>query len=151
MAPRSPFILCALALLMAALVSACGDSHGGRKEVSGAVQLEGEPLKDGSITFVPLDGQDTQGGGPITGGTYKVPRASGLKPGKYLVRISAGDGKTPADEEAGNPGGSTNIVSVDLVPAEWNVKSTRQIEVTEKGENRFDFTIPKKAAVKWKR
>ena len=149
MAHRPAFLRALLPLAL--FVSACGDPHGGREEVSGAVRLGGEPLKDGSITFIPLDGQGTQGGGPITGGNYKLPRAGGLRPGRYLVRISAGGGKAPAGGEAGAPGGPANTVSVDLLPPEWNVKPTRQVEVKEKGENRFDFTIPGRTVVKKKR
>ena len=75
-------------------------------------------------------------GSAIANGEYALDRKGGLKPGKYRVRITAADGKTPAsDEEAGAPGGSTNIVSVDLIPAEWNVNSTQQIEVTSSGDN----------------
>jgi hypothetical protein len=112
-------------------------------EVTGAVTLQGQPLKDGSITFVPLANQGTQSGAAITDGAYAIPRSAGLKPGKYLVQITAGDGKTPADEEAGNPGGSTNIVSMDLIPEDWNVKSKQEVEVKPAGPNRFDFAIPK--------
>lgn len=151
MTRRFALMYCAL-FPAALLLSACGDKHGGRKEVSGEIKLEGELLKVGSISFVPLDGQDTQSGSPIANGTYKVPRAQGLKPGKYLVQITSGDGKTLANEEdAAGPGGSTNIVSMDLVPEDWNVKSTQKIEVKDTGSNKFDFAIPKKNVPKKKR
>jgi hypothetical protein len=128
--------------LTVVLSAGCSDKHGGRMEVTGAVKLQGQPLKDGLIRFVPLDGQDTPGGGPIQNGEYKIPRANGLKPGNYLVQLSSGDGKTPNEEEAGGPGGSTNIVSVDQIPDEWNVRSKQQVEVKSSGANRFDFDVP---------
>src|SRR5712692_7793236 len=87
-------LVCALA------VPACSSSYKGRMEVSGTVTLEGSPLKQGMVRFVPLDKQDTESGSPITDGEYKVPQDKGLKPGKYLVQISSGDGKTLANEEA---------------------------------------------------
>jgi hypothetical protein len=111
-------------------------------EVSGAVTLQGKPLEKGVIRFAPLDKQDTESGAPIANGAYKIPRKSGLKPGKYLVQITSGDGKTPNDEEAGNPGGSTNIVSLDLIPEDWNTRSTQQVEVKSSGGNKLDFAIP---------
>jgi hypothetical protein len=74
-----------------------------------------------------------------------IPRENGLKPGKYLVRVTAGDGITPVntlDPELGpGPTGSTNIVSKDLVPPEWNAKSKQQVTVTKEGPNTFDFDI----------
>jgi hypothetical protein len=121
-------------------------------EVTGDVKLKGQPLKEGLIIFEPLDKQDTQSGAPIADGEYRVPRERGLKPGKYLVRLTAGDGKTPArvhvredknpaQHEAAAPGGSTNIVSMDLIPDEYNVRSKQQIEIKSDRMNRFDFDI----------
>jgi hypothetical protein len=123
--------------------------------VSGQVKLVGEPLKDGAIQFVPLEktNQDTQGGAPIADGAYTIPRKDGLKPGKYLIRITSGDGKTAAfgsrvtpggksSEEAGGPGGALNIVSVDQIPDEWNAASQKQVDVKSDGPNKFDFDIP---------
>lgn len=128
----------ALVLLVAA---GCSDPYAGRLEVTGAVKLAGQPLKDGSITFIPLEKQQTQSGAAITNGEYRIP-PSGLMPGKYLIQITAGDGRTPANEEVAAPGGSTNIVSVDQVPEEWNVKSKQEREVKASSPNRFDFEIP---------
>jgi hypothetical protein len=34
-------------------------------------------------------------------------------------------------------------VSVDLIPAEWNVRPTHQVEVKPDGDSTFDFDIPK--------
>jgi hypothetical protein len=109
----------------------------------GEVKLAGEPLEQGQILFFPLGGQDTQGGSAVVKGAYRIERQHGLKPGKYLVRLTSGDGRTPVNEEAGAPGGSTNIVSVDLIPEDWNVRSTHEIEVTSKGPNQFDFAVLK--------
>lgn len=135
----------AVFLPLSAALAGCGDSYDGRQAVSGTVTLEGQPLTGGSIQFGPLDGQDTSGGcGLGPDGTFRLDRADGLKPGRYLVRITAGDGKSPAsEEEVAAPGGSTNIVSVDRIPPEWNVRSDKQIEVKEGADNTFDFAVPK--------
>jgi hypothetical protein len=140
-----------LVFVAAVLVAGCSDSYGGRMEVSGGVTLQGQPLPKGVIHFAPLDQQDTDSGAPVTNGEYKIPRKGGLKPGKYLVQITAGDGKTPNDEEAAAPGGSTNIVSMDLIPEEWNIRSTKQIEVSAHRANKFDFVIPNVNTPKKKR
>ena len=131
------------ALVCAAILSGCSDPYAGREAVSGSVTLEGQPLNDATILFDPVDGQDTASGAAVENGAYKVERAAGLKPGKYRVRITAGDGKTPTnEEEAGGPGG-TNIVSMDRIPPEYNEQTQQQVEVKAGGPNKFDFAIPK--------
>ena len=134
-------------LVASALLVGCSGSEDGRLEVSGKVKLKGEPIKDGTIVmFEPLDSQDTGGNATVAAGEYSIPRSNGLKPGRYLVRITAGDGKTavnPLDPDTPpGPGGGTNIVSKDLVPADWNVNSKQEVKVTRDGPNKFDFDIP---------
>src|SRR5262249_13896346 len=113
----------------ATTLAGCSDPDGPRA-VSGFVKLEGQPLKEGCISFVPVDKQGPESGAPITNGEYEIPADHGLKPGTYLVQITAGDGKTPTNvEDIAAPGGGTNIVSVDLIPEDWNTKSQQKIEV----------------------
>jgi hypothetical protein len=132
-----------MVVMLAAIVAGCSDPYGGRKEVSGTVTLQGQPVKDGSIIFYPLDSKETQGGAQIVQGEYMMTRQNGLKPGKYLVRLTAGDGKTRAEgEQIAGPGGSTNIVSMDLIPEDWNIKSKHEVEIKPDGTNRFDFDVP---------
>jgi hypothetical protein len=132
-------------LLLAALIlTGCSDPYAGRMALSGSVTLEGQPLDGASISFEPMDkGVETRAGGEVKNGRFTIPRESGLKPGKYLVRLTAGDGKTPANEEAGAPGGSTNIISVDRIPEDWNVNSKQEVDVKADGSNTFEFSIPK--------
>ncbi len=120
----------------------CSDPYAGRKTITGKVTLAGQPLDKAMIKFEPLDGQATSSGAAIVNGEYKLERQSGLLPGKYRVRITAGDGKTPASEDEAGAPGETNIVSMDRVPPEWNVRSEQQVEVKSSGENKFDFNIP---------
>ena len=136
--------LASLAVLCAASFAVgCSGRYGGRADVTGTVTLEGQPLKEGTIDFSPLDQQGTFSGAKIIDGNYAMTKGDGLQPGKYLVRISSGDGKTPAsDEEIAAPGGSTNIVSIDLIPPEYNVASKEEREVKAGAVNKFDFNIP---------
>ncbi len=124
----------------------CSDPYGGRVEVTGSVKLNAIPVKDGTISFEPLDGQDTRASAMIVSGEFNIPRPTGLQPGQYLVRVSAGDQKTPvnpvdADHPPG-PGGGANIISKELIPADWNLKSKQQRTVSKDGPNRFDLMIP---------
>src|SRR5262249_7203027 len=96
-----------------------------------------------SIVFVPMDHQPTRSGGEIANGEFRLGKKDGLKPGQYLVQITAGDGRTPASEaEAAAPGGAANIVPVDLVPDDWNTKSKQVVTVQADRPNKFDFEIP---------
>jgi hypothetical protein len=143
----------AFALLVFAplLASGCADPYAGRHAVSGMVKLKGEPIKEGVIIFEPLEKQDTQTGAPIKNGDFSIDRKQGLKVGKYRVRVTAGDGVTPAyrfggkgepqEEEAGAPGGSKNIVSKDLIPASWNANSKQEVTVEASKANHFEFNI----------
>ena len=154
MLSRRALFLCSIVCMGTSLSAGCSDPYGGRMEVTGEVKLKGQPLKEGMIIFEPLgETKDTHSGAAIVNGGYKVPKERGLKPGKYLVRLTAGDGITPArlsaregknppKEQAAAPGGSTNIVSMDLIPDDYNVRSKHQIEVKADGANRFDFDIP---------
>jgi hypothetical protein len=138
---------CTALLILALGIAGCADKFGGRIEVNGEVRLKGEPIKEGIIMFEPLDGQDTRAGSPIIDGAYLISREYGLKPGKYLIRITAGDGKTPVNvinpDEGPGPSakGGTNIISKELVPEKWNRNSKEQKTVTSENPNKIDFDI----------
>ena len=128
------------------LAGCTGDSASGLVGVRGKVKLKGQPIKDGTVSFEPTEGQDTRATAVITDGAYDIPRGTGLKPGKYLIRVSAGDGKTavnPVDEDSPpGPTGGTNIISKDLVPKDWNVNSRQERTITTDNPNTIDFEIP---------
>ncbi|VTR99828.1 Uncharacterized protein OS=Pirellula staleyi (strain ATCC 27377 / DSM 6068 / ICPB 4128) GN=Psta_2736 PE=4 SV=1 [Gemmata massiliana] len=125
----------------------CSDPYAGRKEISGAVKFKGQSLKEGTVSFEPLDGQPTRATALLlSAGEFTIPRQTGLMPGRYLLRVSAGDGKTAvnpidADKPPG-PGGGANIISKELIPADWNVKSKQERTVAADGPNRFEIEIP---------
>jgi hypothetical protein len=135
-------------LILACLISSlpgCARNYGGRQAISGTVKLKGQPVNDGMIDFIPISGdQATKSGAQILSGSYKIPAEFGLLPGKYRVSITAGDGRTRADAPVDQPPGPTgaNIVSKDRIPKEYNIESTQEVEVTEKGPNVFNYDIP---------
>jgi len=124
----------------------CSDPYGGRVEVTGSVKLKGIPLKDGTISFEPLSGQDTRASAMVVAGEFTIPRQQGLQPGQYLVRVSSGDRKTPVNpvdpDHPPGPGGGANIISRELIPPDWNLKSKQERPVTKDGPNRIELDIP---------
>jgi hypothetical protein len=139
------FAVCGFALI-ALILCGCSKKAGGRVEVNGTVKLNGQPIKEGNITFEPLEGQSTGTTAMINDGSYSIPRESGLMPGRYLIRVSAGDGKTPVNlvdpDHPPGPSGGSNIVSKDLIPADWNKDSKQERTVTKDSPNRIEFEIP---------
>jgi hypothetical protein len=92
-----------------------------------------------------MENQQTAANVTAAGGAFLIPKSAGLTPGKYLVRITAGDGKTavnPMDPNSPPGPGGNNIISKDLVPADWNVRSKQEVTVTKDGPNKFNFEIP---------
>src|SRR5262249_31616436 len=121
-------------------LSGCGDRSDGRRAVSGTVLFKGKPLDQGRILFLPLSkGLATQSGAGITNGTYEIPRAQGLVPGRYRVSISSGDGKTPDGPTGALPGPSGNFSSKEQIPPQYNLDSKLEVEVKSDGPNKFDF------------
>ena len=55
---------------LAALLVLAGCSEPKMAEVSGAVTLDGQPVKRGAISFIPLDGNTPTAGGEIRDGRY---------------------------------------------------------------------------------
>lgn len=135
---------CAISCLV--FLTGCFGSTDNRCEVSGMVKLKGVPVKEGLILFQPIGsptdgGAATQAGANITSGNYQIPKESGLVPAKYKVLITAGDGVTPANPDE-PPGPTGNIISKDLIPAEYNVESKQEITVSSEGSNIFNYDIP---------
>jgi len=79
--PNRTVISCSvLSGILLLAVAGCG----GSTAVSGSVSYEGEPVENGSITFVPADGIGPSSGSTITGGRYRV---DDMAPGEKIVQI----------------------------------------------------------------
>ncbi|WP_417734939.1 hypothetical protein [Rosistilla oblonga] len=116
----------------------------GRENVTGTITLKGEPLRGmAGILFSPVEeGSDGGGQGQINAGSYALTGADGVKPGKYIVRITA---SVDFDIRTGKPADNTiqfgSEVPVDVVPPEFNKQSTIEFEVVAEGNNVFNYDI----------
>jgi hypothetical protein len=134
-------------LVLGLLLAGCGgaDNPLQRQPVSGTVKFNGAPLDQGTIDLSPVvPGRKAVGSGAqIKAGSFSIPAAQGLPPGKYLVRIySPEGGEGPKDAMPGDtqidPAAPT---AKERIPAKYNVDSQETIEVKPGSPNKFDFQI----------
>ena len=138
---RACFVGLLLAPIVCATLSGCSDPLN-RREITGEVKLKGRPVEDGITNFAPLDGQSTGDGAQIVKGMYRIPRDKGLSPGKYKVRIYAGDGRSGAGNASPDSPYAGQAPGKERIPASYNEKSDIVREVTNDGPNQFHFDIP---------
>ncbi len=108
-------------------------------EVTGQVTLDGKPLSDALVTFLPTDDVREPGvtrtdeRGHLT---FADGEQIGLQVGEYRVRISTFD---EGDPEAVPPLPATK----ELVPSKYNYDSKLEVEV-KPGANSFQFDLDSK-------
>lgn len=137
-----PVIAGLVAVLLAVVTGCGGGGVDGRLAVSGSVTMNGAPLNDATIEFVPTQpGVSSFGGASIFDGEYRIAARRGLMPGQYKVMISMA-GSAPEPKAEAIPGDSSLVpVAPELIPAKYNSESLLTAEVTPSGENRFDFEL----------
>lgn len=103
--------------------------------------MDGEPLKEGSIFFMPL-GEGSTAGGEIHDGKYELAREIGPIPGQYKIEINAWKkSKTAYVDEAT---GKTEADLVSIIPKRYNDKTELKVEIVGDGDNQADFQLKSK-------
>ncbi|WP_417391301.1 hypothetical protein [Gimesia sp.] len=134
-----------LLTLSAWMLSGCsGVSKDGleRASVSGTVSLDGEPLPEGSIQFIPdidATGQRIHGKAVqavITNGVYSLEAAQGPVVGANKILINA----TRKTGKFQNFDGVKTEIMQQYIPAKYNADSTLRYEV-KAGKNTADFSL----------
>ncbi len=127
-----------LGLTSTLLLTGCGD--GGKARMQGTVTFDGQPIEEGSISFLPADGTDSRkASAAILKGVYDIPADRAPTAGKFKVEItwmkrtgnkiaSADPGMAPADE------------TKEAIPAKYNRESTLVRDLVA-GENKLDFNL----------
>ena len=129
-----------VALCLAVLgLAGCG---GERVPVSGSVSYNGDPVDNGSISFLAdssAGGEAVNAGGDIKDGKYSIQAARGPKAGKYKVEITWNK-KTgrmvPTPGDAAVPMPETKQV----LPPKYNKQSQLTADITS-GGNTVDFDL----------
>jgi hypothetical protein len=121
--------------LLLLVLSGCGGSAT-KHAVSGSVDIDGTPVSDGMVAFVPKEQSTTvtRAEAIIQNGKYKLPIVSG----SYTVQITA-QKKVPLEpgESSGTPGEKDKIVSI--MPEHYNGGVPLTAEI--KGPGTFDFHV----------
>lgn len=138
-----PVLLLTLAL---AGCAAGSEKAFSRAAVRGEVTLNGEPLTEGVVRFIPLEGTP----GPKTSalvadGEFTLTDAFGPPIGTHRIEIEATDRGVAPDDEAAITQLKTTRRRPDIpvvrIPAVYNVHSRLQAEVTAEGPNEFRFEL----------
>jgi hypothetical protein len=114
-----------------------------RVAVSGEVTLDGKPLPEGKIEFVPLASESADTAvADIEGGRYSIIRAVGPGPGKHKVKISS---HKPIKIAAGQaPGGAPDKREPEKVPKKYNAQSTLEVDIPSGNSVTLDFPLENK-------
>jgi len=126
-----PAAAVATALLLA-LVCGCGPKD---HPVGGKLTLDGEPLAEADIWFIPEDKEASPAFGKSDAeGNYTLRQTmavEGLRPGKYWVQITTFFEGIPEHEPP----------IPERIPGGYNVNSELTAQLERGGENSFDFDL----------
>lgn len=140
------FPLLMLSVLAAPLMVStlgCGSGNKGAV-VAGDVTLDGQPLAEGAIKFIPLPGTS----GAVTGteikdGKYKLRAETGAGIGPNRVEITAMRKSGKMVQAPMGPPGTMVEMEVSAVAPRFNTASTLTYDV-KPGENNADFAVESK-------
>jgi len=108
---------CCLASALALALVGCGDR---KSSVSGTVTFEGQPVKDGSVTFVKSEGEVVREGAVIRDGTFQA----SLPPGEYKIELNA-QKVVSKRKQKGFDGKDEEVdITEELFPERYNTKTT---------------------------
>ena len=140
--PRAPWIVGAILVSAFACFSGCSRDDS-RLAVEGEVTIDGKPLPDGKISFMPLPGTASPtAGATITNGKFTIARDKGVRPGAFRVEIKAlrTTGKKARDDLSGE--------SIDqkrqYIPDRYNENSGLTAEIKNGETNHLTFTLSEK-------
>jgi len=127
-----------LLICLLAFLAGCGSRTAA--SVHGKVTLDGAPLDEATISFVPtVGGQRQSAWTTIKNGEYAIAEKDGLGTGPFRVEIRA---LRPTGEKP-NPNEPTMVPSKEIIPAKYNSNSELKAEI-KPGENAADFAIKSK-------
>ncbi len=125
---------CLLLFLVTVFIPGCSRSGPALGEVSGNVTLDGQPLPDAQLSFMPTKGGRTAMAQTDEEGNYTLiysMKAYGGEVGENLVRVN----KSEAPKPEAN--------AVEVIPARYNEQSELKFEI-KPGSNTYDLDLQSK-------
>jgi hypothetical protein len=122
-------------LLTIAFVCSLGCGRPTKYPAQGAVTLDGQPLSEARILFVPTAEGQKKTGCLVKDGTYRLVADVGLLPGRYQVQIV----DDPPDVDPDLPAAEREPRR--LLPEVYATAAPLQVEVDEQGDGDFDFKL----------
>jgi hypothetical protein len=121
-----------------------GCGHGSdlpRANVSGKISYRGEPVADGMVVFVPINGTK----GPltratITEGLYDTKTAGGVPIGSHRVEIEAYKKGGPTSKNR-PPMMADAPVKQQYLPGQYNRQSTLEVTIDANGDGAHDLEL----------
>lgn len=131
-------IICSIVALSALALSPGCSTGPPTGTVTGEVTFDGQPLKEGRIAFLPVDGQSPTAGTTIRDGKFETQ----VPVTKMRVEINANKviGKRKAYDTPQSP-----VVDevVELIPARYNTESELTLDV-KRGSQKEDYHLKSK-------
>jgi hypothetical protein len=130
-----------MTLVVAASVLAGCSNEPPYGDVFGKVTLDGKPISEGAIRFVPIDGKTSSAGALIKDGEYRQK----VRINKVRVEISSPNLAVRAQRSpTSKPGelveSDVEATPTDLIPARYNVNSDLELDLNP-GDNPQDFDL----------
>jgi hypothetical protein len=114
-------------LVLLVSLSGCGNkSELKRVEVKGTVLLNGEPLKDGLIRMIPVEGsKNPRSVAKVENGQFYIDNLGGVAAGTYQVEVLGFRTETTVED------GETVENRIQFLPPEYNKKTKLTLTIPE--------------------
>lgn len=138
-AKRPPSWALGVCLLATCLIAAAGCGGDGRHALEGTVTLDGQPLAEGQIAFVPQSGTGgPTAGGKIRQGRFSIAAKEGVLAGSFRVEITA---SRKTGKQATTETGEKFDQVEQYLPARYNRQSELTAEVPDGGAKQLEFAL----------
>jgi hypothetical protein len=127
-------------LLLVALLAVAGCGGDGMSEVSGTVKVNGTPVENGAISFIPVDGKSQTTGGMIKGGHYSVR----VPAGAMKVAINAPQSKGKVKLYLDDPKSPERDVFLEALPPRYSDIQQTELRLEINGTTQKDWDLPSK-------
>lgn len=125
-------------LSLSAIASGCSKQNPNRGQVTGTVEVDGQPAANGSISFTPIDGNTAGTGGAIVDGRYVVD--ANIGPSKVAINIPKVVGERKLYDTPDSP---KMPITEEALPPQYNEQTTLTHDV-QPGPNEQNFSLKTK-------